>query len=99
MKPLENVDGISMKEPTDLFTARCPKCGGYGGWNLQVDAYGKGIHFQASCNQCFGWGWVKAGSTDETCVHAMEHVRNTGNCLNLYRCVKCGREHEIDSSD
>jgi hypothetical protein len=35
----------------------------------------------------------------ETCAgHEWVHVRNTGNCLNLHRCVHCGKEWEIDSS-
>lgn len=32
------------------------------------------------------------------CEHAIEHVATTGNCLNRYRCSKCGWTYEVDSS-
>lgn len=85
---------IGMKELTVL----CPKCKGHGGWNLTLNAYGPGKHFQAHCSQCNGWGYVRPGR-DAECIHEDKHLRNTGNCLNVYGCVKCGREVEIDSSD
>lgn len=34
------------------------------------------------------------------CHHARtQHLRTTGNCLNEYKCLDCGKVYEIDSSD
>lgn len=95
--------------PLAYLTKICPVCHGHGGWNLRVNSYTlpigtadtpenrhKYVHFRAHCTHCNGWGYVRE---DETCTgHEWRHVRNTGNCLNLYRCDKCGKEWEIDSS-
>jgi hypothetical protein len=89
---------ILARPPMADTTIVCPKCKGHGGWNLRLNTYGPGKHFQASCNQCNGWGYVRPGR-DAECIHEDKHLRNTGNCLNVYGCVKCGREIEIDSSD
>jgi hypothetical protein len=32
------------------------------------------------------------------CQHDDVRTRNVGNCLNEYRCTKCGRVHVVDSS-
>jgi hypothetical protein len=56
-------------------------------------------HFMSSCDQCNGWGYVKADSLNESCIHEMKHEANHGNCLNSYKCVKCGTRRMIDSSD
>src|SRR5262245_27893834 len=35
------------RKPTKLFpdlTQKCPKCHGHGGWNLELNAYGRGDH-------------------------------------------------------
>jgi len=33
------------------------------------------------------------------CLHDMEHNKNLGNCYNQYKCTKCGKTRNIDSSD
>ena len=87
----------------------CPKCQGYGGWNLKVDCYGgryKGEivpelrHFQSSCNQCWGYGWVKKGSLSAKCIHKWVHSRaGKWNCTHYEKCSECGTEVFIDSGD
>lgn len=98
-----------LREPSGDLTKLCPTCKGYGGWNLRLNAYPlhdredtaenrhKFSHFRASCSHCNGWGYVH--QTENCPGHEWKHVRNTGNCLNLYRCTVCGKEWEIDSSD
>lgn len=86
----------------------CPQCQGYGGWHLRLNAYGPGKHFNASCFQCAGWGWVDAGSKDATCVHRfkeMSHdecvaakVQHFGSCWHVVKCEKCGDIRSYDSS-
>lgn len=78
-------------------TAICPKCKGHGIWNLILDEYGPGRHFQAGCSNCWGWGWVAPG-LDAECLHAYSISRNVGNCLNVWKCAKCGKEQIVDSS-
>ena len=102
LPPATNFDGIEIKpNPGVKFNmVLCPKCHGYGEWNLRLDAYGKGKHFQAQCNQCNGWGWVKKGSMDEKCVHEYKYYgMNNGMGEQLWQCVKCGRETLVDASD
>ena len=90
----------------------CPRCKGHGGWNLKLNSYKlrEGIedtpenrhkysHFRTSCNNCNGWGYVGANSRDATCIHKYEWTANVGNCLNNYKCHKCGKEICVDSSD
>lgn len=83
-------------DPEDLV--ECPVCNGHGKGNLELNAYGPGRHFQWSCSQCTGWGWVLKGSPDALCVHVDGPRVNVGNCLNNYTCTKCGRVKQIDSS-
>lgn len=72
----------------------CPVCKGRGQWLWRV-----GSDTYCACSQCNSWGYVKQGSVNETCVpHEMKHVANTGNCLNVWECTKCGKREEIDSS-
>lgn len=92
--------------PDDVL---CPVCKGYGGWNLSLNSYKlhnredtpenrhRYSHFRASCSQCNGWGWTTAENAK--CIHSMKHFKNTGRCLNQYKCEKCGKIEEIDSSD
>ena len=92
-----------VKDPVE-----CPVCQGYGGWNLKVDAYGEGKHFQCMCSQCWGWGYVNKGSVDETCIHEMEEkskkwcddngVYHAGNCYHVQKCTKCWKVSAYDSS-
>lgn len=77
----------------------CPLCHGYGGWVLLPHEYGQGRHFECFCDQCSGWGWVEAKSTDATCVHEWGNRKNLGRCYNEYTCLKCGQKREVDSSD
>jgi RecJ-like exonuclease len=102
------VDYPMMEVHGDL-TKICPTCHGHGGWNLLLNQYPlpfgqedtaenrhKFVHFRSHCMHCNGWGYVRE---DEMCPgHEWRHIRNTGNCLNLYRCDHCGKEWEIDSS-
>lgn len=87
----------------------CPKCKGFGGWHLEVDAYGPGKHFDCSCSQCNGWGWVDRDSLDATCIHNYKEITQAecrrrgvshfGNCYHVCRCPKCGAITAYDSSD
>jgi len=77
--------------------SRCPVCEGYGGWIIELDAYGEGEHFEAGCSQCNGWGWVHG--KDAECVHDLGNATNIGRCLTRYTCKKCGKVEEWDSSD
>ena len=78
----------------------CPVCKGYGGWNLTLNAYGAGRHFQAFCRQCWGWGWVEPG-TDATCVHTFVEIApdQPWRCWHTIRCTTCGETRSYDSSD
>lgn len=90
----------------------CPKCRGYGGHNLTVNAYPlpdgmedtsenrhRYRHFRSSCDQCVGWGYV-TDQRDVDCAHEFDNGRATGlNCVTEYRCKKCGRGVTVDSSD
>ena len=117
LQPRESVKGLSLKrQPTDEFpsyTAKghwviCPHCNGYGGWNLAVDAYGEGKHFNAACAQCNGWGWVDdIDPRDVNCQHEY-HEKDSrfrelmgyprGNCEHVWVCRKCDKWQYIDSS-
>ncbi len=50
------------------------------------------------CTQCWGYGWVRPGSLDATCLHDFEERRHTG--IHEYRliCRTCDRTHFVDSS-
>jgi len=76
----------------------CPVCKGHGHWHLKIDAYGPGIHFDAHCFQCNGWGYVEKGSNSETCIHTFTE-KNIGRCLHEHTCSKCGEKRVVDSSD
>lgn len=91
--------------------AECPKCKGRGGWNLRIndcplpanmentrENRHRYCHFQASCSQCSGWGFV-SHQRDVDCVHEPVQTAHDGNrCLTNYRCSKCGYEYQVDSS-
>lgn len=87
----------------------CPKCHGFGGWNLTLNAYplhGKEdtpenrhnfSHFRSSCGTCGGWGYVH---TDMNCPgHEWKFEKNLGRCYNRYKCKVCGIMQDVDSSD
>lgn len=104
---------LDMEKNTDTGyidnPVECPKCKGHGGWNLEVNAYGPGKHFRASCGQCNGWGFVDSASTDATCEHDMREVGSAeckkrgiehwGMCWHVYECKTCGNIKAYDSSD
>lgn len=103
------VDFPGKREPAYGMTKECPVCKGYGGWNLELNAYSlhnepdtpenrhRYSHFRASCSHCNGWGYV---APEENCTgHKWIHVRNEGRCLNRYRCIVCNKETVLDSSD
>ena len=88
----------------------CPVCHKHGGWNLRVNSRKlhegvadtpenrhKYVHFRAYCNQCYGRGWTTVENAK--CVHTMEFSRNLGRCYNEYKCSKCGKIENVDSSD
>lgn len=89
--------GIEVKpHPGNAYGKTCPKCEGHGRWNIQIDAYGKGHHFQMVCGACNGRGYLRKG---QTCTHEWHRKANIGKCLNLYACKHCGEQKAIDSSD
>lgn len=83
----------------------CPVCNGYGGWNIRLDAYGPGKHFDAHCSQCNGWGWVNEA---DLCIHDMREmsqeeckekgIYHYGIFNHIYECRVCGHRHNYDSS-
>lgn len=103
-------ESFVLKSPLPKFnrTFICPMCHGYGGWNLRVDAYGPGKHFDASCSQCDGYGFVRPNSLDATCIHERvelfqkecQHlgISHYGMFCHVYRCKKCGDTITQDSS-
>lgn len=95
-------EGIEVREPkaSDYIKnpVLCPVCAGHGRWHLKIDAYGAGKHFDASCFQCNGWGYVSGDSTSATCIHTFISVA-VGRCLHEYTCTECGEKRIIDSSD
>jgi hypothetical protein len=43
----------------------CPTCAGHGGWHLALNQYkGPHPHFNASCSDCNGWGWITEDTTE-----------------------------------
>jgi len=89
----------------------CPRCKGHGKWNLVINSYGVGKHFQASCGQCNGWGFVDGTTSDATCVHEWGELSSKearargidhfGMCYHVYACTKpgCTAVTARDSSD
>ena len=101
MKFLEkatNYMGLTQKnKPSDEWVP-CPVCNGYGMWNLQLDAYGHGKHFQAACSQCNSYGYVPANSLHVMCIHEMKTITHITCTYHKEKCTKCGYENYIDSS-
>lgn len=77
----------------------CPKCQGHGKWNLTVNAYGPGRHFQGSCGQCWGWGWVSGA--DATCLHTFVAIApdQPFRCWHTIQCTACGTKRSYSSDD
>jgi len=97
------------KEPAYGCTKECPRCKGFGGWNLLLNSYplhGKEdtpenrhlfSHFRAMCSHCNGWGYV---SPAETCTgHDWKWIQNLGRCFNRYECIHCKKTSDVDSGD
>ena len=98
------------REPAFGCTKECPRCKGYGGWNLALNQYGmpagyantpfnrnRYMHFRCMCSHCQGWGYV---APEETCAgHDWAFVQNLGRCYNRYECKHCGQMSDVDSSD
>ena len=96
-----------MKPPGGKRDTMCPKCKGYGSWNLKLNASSKGKHFQSSCTQCKGWGWVGIDHRDITCLHKWEAMTNSEldqhnlklcKMEHAYICRDCGRSNVVDST-
>jgi hypothetical protein len=83
----------------DGYTEECPACKGYGGWHLKINAYGPGRHFNCSCMQCNGFGYVKLEDAEHP--HEWDSGTRIGNCLHEYKCLVegCTRKRVLDSSD
>lgn len=89
-------DRISLQEKRDYMKdnyATCPKCLGHGAWNMSASANASKFH----CTKCNGYGYVHRAHG--ACACEMEHLRNVGNCLNEYKCKKCGSVQTWDSGD
>lgn len=94
--PLAHNERGAAKYPIPPGSVVCPKCSGWGGHNLRLNAYGPGRHFKASCDQCIGWGHVP--EADALCAHDWQDRVSVGNCLSTYTCSKCGKKRTVDSS-
>ena len=94
--------GMKPKAPTSKeFSEPCPKCHGMGGWHLQLDAYGPGVHFDTVCDNCGATGFVRNGSNHVHVWVPSPIPANTPkfNCVRYERCVECDAVHLIDSTD
>jgi hypothetical protein len=100
------------QEPTRPWAPiECPRCSGYGGWNLKINAYPmRNIedtpmnrhlysHFRTTCNHCNGYGYISQELANRCPGHEWEFVENRGRCLNRYQCQHCGQINDVDSSD
>ena len=101
--------GIAVKDnPGERFESmrkqewvHCPLCHGHGNWNLTLNAYGPGQHFQAFCRQCWGWGWVEKDSPSVTCIHKFVEIApdQPFRCWHTIRCTECGEKRSYSSDD
>lgn len=106
-----NFDGIPLmdmsKYPEKKDFVPCPKCKGHGKWNLLLNEYrpahpgGPRQHFQASCGQCWSWGFVAPNSLDATCMHDYHEIqpKERFRCSHTIECKKCGRQISYSSDD
>lgn len=109
--------GMKRKKPDRKrnLTARCPRCKGYGGWHLELNAYGPGKHFDCLCSNCLGWGYVEPRAADhvhhymqmeEEEANALRKTKGLGpirytygRCCHNAVCSICGDFRFTDSSD
>jgi len=81
----------------------CNRCRGYGGWNLQLNAYQlrdlantrenrhRYAHFRASCTSCWGWGYI--------IYRCSKPGKYIGHYFDFHwTCRQCGVHVEVDSS-
>lgn len=80
------------------LTVECALCFGYGGWRLELNAYGPGKHFDATCSNCNGWGYVNPAVCDGVTVQHNFKTTHTANCYWEGVCTTCGMRKVIDSS-
>jgi hypothetical protein len=110
--PDAHLDWTARVTPEELTEGwfLCPKCGGWGGHNLRINAYPlpagyddtpehrhRYRHFRCICDQCTGRGRVT--ESDAHCVHEWQLGRNLGRCYNEWCCTKCPVVRRVDSSD
>ena len=100
------------KSPAYGSTVECPRCKGFGGWNLKTNCYSMPqgyadtpqnrhlyVHFRTVCGHCNGWGFITPEEAAKCSGHDWKWVKNLGRCYNLYECVHCGAKSEVDSRD
>lgn len=91
------------KRPVRDGHVECPKCHGYGGWNLLLNEYRGDTpaqrHFRSSCGQCWGWGDVKG--LDATCIHEYKQIApdQPFRCWHTIQCTKCGTTKSYSNDD
>jgi DnaJ-class molecular chaperone len=102
---------FSRKEPLYDYIVECPKCRGYGGWNLSLNSYSlhgrpdtpenrhRYRHFTCACSHCYGHGYVTEAIAAKCSGHEWVRTMNLGRCYNRYECVHCGQINDVDSSD
>lgn len=68
------------------------------GWRLpegSVHVWGDDGNEHIETPWPYSWEAINA----KFCGHDYEHLATVANCLNRYRCRKCGAVHDIDSGD
>ena len=84
---------------------KCPECEGHGMWWTISSFSGKKM--KIGCIQCNGWGWVRAESSDATCIHKFRKATEEELYRNKiiqhefdhsYICEKCGKIITVNSS-
>ena len=96
---LGSFDDIEViKNPVKMTSVKmCHICSGHGCWNLKLNAYGQGRHFQSICDHCQGYGWIDSNINCQR--HNFVLKKNLGRCFNRYECSECGIIRDIDSGD
>ena len=84
---------IPKKQQVSVNSKECPSCKGHGSYNLRLDSYGPGKHFQGSCANCNGHGYVD----DDSHTHEWVLIENMGT-QKTYQCKHCHKIWYVDSS-
>jgi DnaJ-class molecular chaperone len=93
MKPTARYEGYVKKTPFSDLTKLCHVCDGHGAYNeLKENQFIGRRH----CNQCNGHGWVVSNSCEN---HNYQFVKKVGKYAYDEKCINCGVERTIDSSD